>query len=260
MAAKKRKRAAKVSSKPAAPRKAGKAQPTEPQRRRFSGYSPDAIGFLVELAANNDRDWFHANQDRYESVIREPSLEFIAGMRPRVHEISAHIAVIDKKVGGSLLRPQRDTRFSANAEPYKTNVGVYFRHAAGKDIHAPGMYFHFDADEVFVGVGMWHPDAEALGKVRKRIVAKPDVYRRSIGSASFKRYFTLGGESLRRAPKGYAEEHPMIEALKRKDHIAVGSLPPGALHKAALLKEVGDRFAAAADFLRFLNGALGLPF
>jgi len=227
---------------------------------RFAGYSADALRFLVELAGNNDRDWFKANQERYERSVREPTLDFVRAMRPRLQKISEHLLAIDKKVGGSMMRPQRDTRFSADASPYKTNVGVQFRHSAGKDVHAPGAYFHFDAEDVFVGVGMWHPEAEALASVRRLIDAEQERYRRIVTDPKFTKYFHLGGESLKRPPKGYDSSHPLVDALKLKDHIAMSSLDASLLTSPRLTEEVAARFAAAAPYMKFLTDALGLAF
>lgn len=238
----------------------GAAWPSASSASGFAGYSPDALRFLVELAGNNERDWFKANQDRYESSVRSPTLDFVRAMRPRLEKISQHLLAIDKKVGGSMMRPQRDTRFSADSSPYKTNVGVHFRHSAGKDVHAPGAYFHFDAEDVFVGVGMWHPEAEALAAVRRRIDAEQRRYRRIVSNPKFTAYFKLGGDRLKRPPKGYDASHPLVDALKLKDHIAMSSLDASLLTSPRLIDEVAARFSAAAPYMKFLTDALGLAF
>ena len=108
--------------------------------------------FLRKLAANNDRDWFQANKARYESNVREPCLAFIRAFRKPLERISPFFVASDRRVGGSLMRVYRDTRFSRDKTPYKTNVGIQFRHELGKDVHAPGFYVHIAAGECFLGV------------------------------------------------------------------------------------------------------------
>jgi uncharacterized protein (TIGR02453 family) len=103
--------------------------------------------FLDELAANNNRTWFEANKPRYESLVREPALEFISAMGPALEKFAPHSRADPRKVGGSLMRVFRDTRFSRDKTPYKTNIGIQFRHELGKDVHAPGFYVHLAADE-----------------------------------------------------------------------------------------------------------------
>ena len=108
----------------------------------FAGFPKDTLRFLADLSKNNDRDWFADNKDRYESAFVEPSLEFIAAMEKPLKKISPFLVAAPKKQSGSLMRIYRDVRFSKNKNPYKTNIGIQFRHEAGKDVHAPGLYVH----------------------------------------------------------------------------------------------------------------------
>ena len=226
----------------------------------FDHFSPSAIQFLVELSHNNDRDWFKAHQARYEADVREPTRAFVRAMAPRLERLSPHLVASDKKVGGAMMRPQRDTRFSPDKTPYKTNVGVHFRHAAGKDVHAPGLYVHLDPGEVFLGAGIWHPDAGTLSRIRKHMDDNRAAFKRARGAKAFQALFSPGGDSLKRPPKGYAADHPLIEDLKRKDHIAVSSVPMATLFKPGFVREVERRFKAARGYMAFLCQALDLPF
>ncbi len=226
----------------------------------FPGYGKDAVVFLAELRMNNDRDWFKANQERYEASVREPTRAFIRAMAPRLAQLSKHLVASDKKVGGSMMRPQRDTRFAKDADPYKTNVGVQFRNQAGKNVHAPGYYFHFDPDSVFIGAGMWHPEADALTKIRKHIHAHSKRWSEVLSASAFRSRFELRGDALKRPPKGYDADHPMIEHLKRKDHIAVANLDHDLLYSEHLVAELANQFKAAKPFMALLHEAIGVSF
>lgn len=223
-------------------------------------FGPELVKFLTELDQNNDRTWFDENKHRYETDVREPALEFIRLMAPRLGKISKYLVAIDKKVGGSLMRIHRDVRFSKNKRPYKTNVGIQFRHVEGKDVHAPGFYFHVDPEAVFLGAGMWHPEPGALAAIREAIVDNPKAYRTALAAKAFKQGFTLEGDSLQRAPKGYDPDHPLIDGLRRKDHIAVLNLTRRDLARADLVDQVAKQFAATKPFMAFLTKAVGLPF
>lgn len=224
-----------------------------------SPFGSDLFPFLAELGLNNERDWFMENKARYESSVREPALEFIRQMAPKLAKISKHFQAIDKKTGGSLMRVNRDVRFSKNKEPYKTNVGIQFRHEAGKDVHAPGFYLHIEPGSVFVGIGMWHPEASALKAVRDHIVDAPAAWKKARDDAGFRKYFELGGESLKRPPRGFDADHPYIEDLLRKDHIAMCELKGSAVSKPGFVELVADHFAAAKPYVKFLGKALDLP-
>nr|WP_235551139.1 TIGR02453 family protein [Mariprofundus ferrooxydans] len=94
-------------------------------------FSPDTIAYLEALAANNNRDWFNENKQRYEQHVREPALSFIEAVGQRLPEFSPHFRADARKMGGSLMRVYRDSRFSKDKTPYKTNIGIQFRHEAG---------------------------------------------------------------------------------------------------------------------------------
>ncbi len=159
--------------------------------------------FLKDLKQNNDREWFKANKSRYETEVKEPCLELIEAIEEE----------LDGPYEGSLFRIHRDTRFGAYKTPYKTHAGVHFRHRAGKDVHAPGYYLHLEPGSVFMAVGVWQPDPPALARIREAIQAWPQRW------ATAKEGVVLGGESLKRAPKGVDPDHPLIEDLKRKEFI-----------------------------------------
>jgi uncharacterized protein (TIGR02453 family) len=223
-------------------------------------FGPGLLRFLEDLERNNTRTWFKAHAERYENEVREPALAFIRAMGRHVEKISPHLRASDRKVGGSLMRIHRDVRFSKNKQPYKTNLGIQFRHEAGKDVHAPGLYFHVDPSTVFLGVGMWHPDAESLAAVRQAIVDDSRGWKRIRDAKRFRDAWELGGESLKRAPLGYAADHPMIEDLKRKDHIAFCELTRKDVTRADLVDFVTRRFGRSKNYLAWLADAVGLPF
>ena len=216
------------------------------------------LDFLDELAANNNRAWFEANKSRYEALVREPALDFIAAMEGPLAKFAPNFRAEPKKVGGSLMRVFRDTRFSHDKTPYKTNIGIQFRHALGKDVHAPGFYLHIATDECFFGVGCWHPEPVALGRIRDRIAAKPDAWFAARDDKKFRAQYALVGDSLKRAPQGYALEHVALDDLKRKDFIGLAPLSFAEATAPGLVKLAGARFAAAAPFMQFLCAAMDL--
>ena len=196
----------------------------------------------------------------YEAYVRTPALSFIAAMDRYIKMMSPHYEALPKKVGGSLMRIHRDVRFSADKSPYKTNIGIQFRHELGKDVHAPGFYLHIEPNECFVGVGVWHPAPDALSKIRDRMVEKPDEFKKAINHKPFKDHFELAGESLIRPPKGFEKDHPLIEHLKRKDFITGCNVEPSVILEQDLPKQITGMFGKAQPLMRFLCAALELNY
>lgn len=228
--------------------------------KRQAAFSAETIVFLQQLKLNNNRDWFHEHKPRYESDVLDPALRFIQSMHDPLQEIAPHFTAIPKRMGGSLMRVYRDTRFSKNKTPYKTNVGIQFRHEQARDVHSPGFYVHIDPDEVFIGAGMWRPDADSLGRIRHRISDKQAEWQRVCSEPGFGRNFRLGGESLVRPPRGFDKEHPLIEDLKRKDFIAIKELKVADALGAGFQRGVETAFRHASPYMAFLCKAVGIPF
>ncbi len=223
-------------------------------------FGDETFVFLKDLAENNNRQWFQENKKRYEAHVKEPAIRFIADFEPFLKEISNHFVADPRPVGGSLFRIYRDVRFSKDKRPYKTNTGVQFRHKQGKDVHAPGFYLHLEPNNVFAAVGIWRPDPATLGKIRDAIVENPSAWKRALNRKDFRNMFELSGDVLRRAPRGYDPDHPLIEDLKRKDFIGITALTQKAVGDQAFPQHFAEICSVGTSLVTFLCSAVGLPF
>ncbi|MBW1780017.1 MAG: DUF2461 domain-containing protein [Deltaproteobacteria bacterium] len=223
-------------------------------------FGDETFAFLKELAENNNRQWFQENKERYEAHVKEAAIRFIVDFEPHLKKISRHFVADPRPVGGSLFRIYRDVRFSKDKRPYKTNTGVQFRHSHGKDVHAPGFYLHLEPNNLFAAAGIWHPDSATLGKIRDAIIEHPSRWKKAIHNKAFRSRFTLTGDTLRRAPRGYDPDHPLIEDLKRKDFIGVTALTQKAAGDPAFPKHFKEICSDGSSLVTFLTSAVGLPF
>ncbi len=226
----------------------------------FRKFEPTIFRFLEELAANNNRPWFQANKRRYESDVLEPSLAFIRAFGPRLKKISKFFVAADRRVGGSIMRVYRDTRFAKDKTPYKTNVGIQFRHEFGRDVHAPGFYVHIAPDECFLGIGTWRPDRASLVQIRQAIVDGGERWRRATRSRKFREHFQLAGDTLKRPPRDFPSDHPLVEDLKRTDIVGMAALQRRDVLDARFLDAVATSFTAGRPLMRFLCRAMNVPF
>ncbi len=227
---------------------------------KFPGFDIELLHFLDELGHNNNRDWFAKNKDRYEHAVREPALAFIEAMAVPLKKASPHFQAIAKKTGGSLMRIYRDTRFGNDKTPYKTNVGIHFRHEVGKDVHAPGFYLHIEPESVFFGAGIWRPDSPTLASIRNAIDSFPPKWKRARDAKAFRETFELQGDSLKRPPRGYDADHRFIEDLRRKDFIGVMEMSVDSLFDPSIISDVEQGMKNAKPFMRFLCDAIHVDF
>ena len=215
-------------------------------------FSPELFAFLRDLAGNNDREWFAANKPRYVAEVQEPALAFIEDVGLRLPEISRHFVADARTNGGSMFRIHRDVRFSKDKSPYKTQVGIQFRHARSRDVHAPGFYLNLEPGRVFMACGTWRPDRDTLHAIRTAIAARPKRWQGIVEQPPFSDHFRLGGETLKRPPAGFDREHALIEELKRKDFIAAVELTEADVTASGFLDQFLELCGEAGEFMRFL--------
>jgi uncharacterized protein (TIGR02453 family) len=223
-------------------------------------FTSDLFRFLEDLRKHNDRGWFAKNKERYLDSVQAPALEFVRGFAPYLHKISAQFVADDRPVGGSLFRIYRDVRFSKDKSPYKIHVGIHFRHRGGRDVHGPSFYLHLQPGEAFAAAGIWHPERDTLHRIRTAVVEKPELWKRAAHGGDFRSRYRLSGDALKRAPAGFEPGHPLIEDLKRKDHVAVAMLDERTVTSEEFVPMYAELCRAAVPYVRFLCRAVGAPF
>lgn len=225
-----------------------------------SPLSPHLFEFLDDLSRHNEREWFQENKQRYEDEVREPALEFIEQLIGPLTRSAPMLNVVAKRSGGSLMRIHRDTRFSKDKTPYKTNVGISLRHQADGDIHAPGVYIHLATDECFVGAGCWRPQRDTLAAIRRAIDVDASGWKKARDQKTFRKSYDLAGESLKTSPRDYPKDHPMIEDLRRIDFIGVAPISREQLIAGDGVKQVVQLIRNAKPFMAFLCNAIEVPY
>ena len=236
-------------------------------------FTPATFRFLRALRRNNEREWFEAHREDYERHVREPCLRLIGDLDRPLRAISPHLVASARRVGGSLFRIHRDVRFAADKRPYKTHVGMSFYHAATKAtpragqgsadrgrLDAPVLYLHLEPGQCFTGGGLWHPQADTLKRIRDFVVDNPRSWQHATRRAEFTRVYTLTGDRLARAPRGYPADHPLLEDLKRRDFVATTPLGDDDVFATDLPKRLVRRYRLLKPLLEWQCLALDLEF
>jgi uncharacterized protein (TIGR02453 family) len=222
-------------------------------------FAPALFRFLRDLRKNNDREWFLAHKETYERDVKAPALAFISSFAPALRRINPHLVADPRPVGGSMFRLQRDVRFSKDKRPYKTHVGIHFRHAGVGGAHALGFYLHLEPGDVFAAAGLWQPDGAVLSEVRDAIVESPAAWRRVVGTRDFAARWQFWGDSLARVPRGYDPEHPHAHDLKRKSYMGVAGFTEREACSTSFAEQLEQAWRVTAPLMRFLTRALDLP-
>ena len=228
-----------------------------------SYFSPAVFTFLKDVAANNNRPWWEDNKERYVALIREPAKEFIEDFGPRLQAISEHFVADSRTNGGSLMRPYRDTRFSKDKTPYKTNIGIQFRHEMGKDVHAPGFYVHIAPGDCWAGVGLWRPEAKVARQIRDNIHERPGDWKKATKYKAFTDAWTMDpaeDELLKRVPKEYGDDPAHPDDLRLKSFTAGHRLTQKTVTSADFDEVLASAYKRASGFMAFLTTSVGLGY
>ena len=229
----------------------------------FRGFSPEAIQFLVELAANNDRAWFQPRKAEYEALLKEPMEAMIAALAERLEARGVPMLADPKR---SPFRIYRATRFSKDKSPYKTHLGASFpwieaapgaEAGGGHDerAHGNGGYFHLQPGEMYAGGGMWMMDKPRIDAFRAAVRDDPARVKAGLEDPGFTRWWgeVRPHEELKRVPPGFPQDHPQAHMFRWKDVVFGRRLADDDVLSPDLPDRLAEGYAAAAPVFRFLS-------
>ena len=225
-------------------------------------YFTDAsFKFLRGLARHNERAWFTAHKADYDKHVRAPFQRLLHDLEPALAGVSTHFRVDPKPVGGALYRIQRDTRFANDKTPYKTWQGARLTHERHKQVEAPLFYMHLEPGKCFIGAGVWHSEVAIQRRVRQFIVDNPSGWKQAAHAPAFRRRFDLDdSEMLVRVPKGYPDDFPFADDLRRRNFVAERAIEDTTILGPRLRQVLETDLAALGPFVDYLCASLDLEF
>jgi uncharacterized protein (TIGR02453 family) len=225
----------------------------------FSGFTRETVRFFTALRKNNNRAWFERNRETYETQVMAPAKAFVTAMGERLKAIAPRV-VAAPKVNKSIFRINRDTRFSQDPSPYKTNLGIYFWDGLRSRMESSGFYFHIEPPNLILGGGMYVIPDNLLGRFRDALV-DPKTGReigKIVAAIRAVPGITVEGLHYKRVPAGFDPAHPNAELLKHKGlYGGVEMKIPAELFTASLVDYCFERFAPLAPLHRWLMKNLG---
>jgi uncharacterized protein (TIGR02453 family) len=216
-------------------------------------FTSKTVAFLRSLKKNNDRGWFHANRDDYERHCRGPMIAIVDRLSHDLRGIAPEL-VADAKL--SLFRPWRDTRFSENKAPLKTNIAAVFPHRALGRMNGAGLYVEVATTYVWIGGGVYAPDSSQLHAIREHIVANQRRFAKVIEAPAFKRLGGLKGDTLTRVPRGWPKDHPAAEYLVHKQFLGFREEPAAFAARPDFYRQLVATMKAFVPLVGFLNEPL----
>jgi uncharacterized protein (TIGR02453 family) len=216
-------------------------------------FSHKTLAFFRRLSTHNDRAWFHAHRDEYERDVRGPMIAIVERLAADFTSFAPEL-VADPKV--SLFRPWRDTRFTEDKRPLKTNIAAVFPHRALGRMNGAGLYFEVATSWVWIGGGIYAPDSAQLHAIREHIAANLPGLESIVRAAPFRRLGGLRGDTLSRVPRGFARDHPAARYLKHRQFLGFRQEPAAFAARPDFYRQLVATMRALVPFVRFLNEPL----
>lgn len=220
----------------------------------FSGFSRETVKFFTALRKNNDRDWFARNRDTYDREVLGPAKLFVTAMGARLKARVPGLVAIPA-VNKSIFRIYRDTRFSLDPSPYKTNLGIYFWDGARPKMESAGFYFQIEPPDLMLGGGMYMIPDPLLSRFRRDAVdpKRGAELERIMAALRARPGLFIGGEHYKRVPAGFDPGHPNADLLKHKGlYVGFETRIPEELYSARLIDYCFERFEPAVPLSRWL--------
>ncbi|MBP7706164.1 MAG: DUF2461 domain-containing protein [Candidatus Aminicenantes bacterium] len=220
----------------------------------FTGFSKETVRFFTAMRKNNNRDWFAANKETYERRVIGPAKLFVTAMGERLRAIVPGIVAVPA-VNKSIFRIYRDTRFSLDPAPYKTNLGIYFWDGARSRMESAGFYVGLEPPDIMLGGGLYMIPDNLLGRYRQAVVdpKKGAELGRIVAALRALPGCAVEGTHYKRVPAGFDAGHPNAELLKHKGLYAGFEMKvPDEFYTAAFVDYCFERFAPVVPLHRWL--------
>jgi uncharacterized protein (TIGR02453 family) len=220
----------------------------------FSGFTKETVRFFAALRKNNNKEWFDRNRETYDKHVMAPAKLFVTAMGERLKTIAPRVVAVPK-VNKSIFRINRDTRFSLDPAPYKTNLGIYFWDGVRSRMESSGFYFHLEPPDLWLGVGMYMIPDPLLGRFRKALVDQKcgAEIRKITAGISKLDGVSLGGQHYKRVPAGFDPAHSNAALLKHKGlYASFESKIPDEFFSARLIGYCFERYEPLAPLHRWL--------
>jgi uncharacterized protein (TIGR02453 family) len=214
--------------------------------------TPQYYNFLMEVAANNNRDWFKAHKEQFDVTVFLPFKVLTETVIEKMQRIDSKIQINFKQAA---FRFYRDTRFSPDKSPYKLWMGAAVSRIGRKNTKYPELYFQFGPGENFIATGIYRPDKDTLYHIRSKIAENPEEFEAVIKDKTFLKMFPDGiqGERNKRLPvkawQQLAEKHPVI---LNKQFFAVNFYRPEYIIRPGLADFIVAHYKATEVFNQWL--------
>jgi uncharacterized protein (TIGR02453 family) len=217
-------------------------------------FTPDFLQFFKDLAANNNRDWFHENKSRYEQSVKKPFEIFVQEL---IKSVQKHDKTIQIKPSEAIFRINRDIRFSKEKSPYKLNASAIVADGGRKSQGASGLYVECGPEKLAIGGGIYAPEKEQLQSIREYIAKKPQQLMELVAEKSFQKHWgEIQGEKNKIIAPEFRKAAEKCPLIYNKQYYTWAELDPKIITSDKLLPTIMEYYSTMRPLMQFLQKAI----
>lgn len=222
------------------------------------------LGYLKNIAANNNRQWYLDNKKQYLAA-RQNFEQGVGEAITRIATFDESIAHLQVK--DCVYRFNRDTRFSPDKSPYKNHLGAYIAAHGKKSLHG-GYYLHLEPGQCMVACGNYWLPTNILTSCRNEIMANEESWLNCVTSPAFLKFYGaspqaswedaqgFGLSRLKTCPTGFPKDYAYIDYLRMKDYCCWHRVDDDFFEGDTWLDRITEMFMAAKPMMDFMNNVI----
>lgn len=217
-------------------------------------FQEEALRFLRGLKRHNDREWFNARKDIYETELKAPMLRVIAEVNDAMLGFAPEYVRPPQKI---MMRIYRDIRFSKDKRPYKVHVSGWWARQGLEKTSGGGFYFDVSGTEATIAAGVYMPERDQLLAIRRHLLLHHETLRTLMGGKKLRTLMQpIDAMTMTRGPKGFPPDHPAIDLLMQRQWGVAQTLAAKVAVGPGLVKAITDRFKLCTPIVTLLNEPL----
>jgi uncharacterized protein (TIGR02453 family) len=225
----------------------------------FTGFPPDGLDFLARLREDNTKAFFDEHRPTYDIALLGPARAFVVALGEELRARVSPAIRAEPRVDGSILRMNRDLRFSPDRGPYKDHLHLVFWEGEAHSRERPCFSVRLRPEGIGLGAGIARLEREALAAYRAAVLDERAgaALEDALALATALPKVSVPDPAFKRGPRGIDPDHPRGALLRHSGVLVSGDWAvPREISSPRLVRWAAERLEAMAPVERWLTEVL----
>lgn len=221
------------------------------KKNSFKGFTTDTLNFLNELNLNNNKTWFESNREHYRNLVYSPFIDLGRALMEPMSAIDPEFEVRPEKV---ISRIHRDTRFSRDKSPYRSNVWIAYKRPGRDWMESPAFFFELMTDSYRYGMGFYSAGKNTMNALREKMISDREEFEKIAASISRKGIYSVEGEMYKKRLPNDLPEKLQIWYQKKNLYLMCSRDIGNELFSGEIAEMLISGFKSLAPLYSFFTG------